>query len=77
MGDDLRTTMIGSSRRQLRSIWRIVVHEEYKNARIPKNDIALLILERPFVETNTFGPVNVTDVGPVDEEPCRIGKSTK
>lgn len=78
MGDDLRTTIVGANRRQLRSIWRIVVHEEYnKNARIPQNDIALLILQRPFVETDTFRSVNVTDAGPVDEELCRIGKSTK
>lgn len=59
--------------RQFRNVTTFVVHKEY-NATLHKNDIALILLEKPFLLTATFGPVNVTDVAPVENEPCRTGK---
>lgn len=73
MGDDLKLRESSNSQRQFRNVRKIVVHEKY-DPEIQQNDVALTILGKPFYLTNTFNPVNVTDVGPVDNEICRIGK---
>lgn len=58
----------------MKQIKRIVVHEKYEGGVYPINDIALLILNRPFIRTSTFGPERITDVAPVDNESCSVGK---
>lgn len=77
MGDDLKISGPPTTRRQVRIVEKIVVHEKYDSADVPNNDIALIIVEVPFVQTNTFRPVNVTEAGPADDEPCRVGNWTK
>lgn len=74
VGDDVElATDSRNTRRQLRNVAKIVRHK-YHDPDFQSNNIALLILANPFVLTPTFGPVNVTDVAPVDNEPCRVGK---
>lgn len=73
----MRTFDFGTNpRRQTRTIKKIVVHKEYDADR-PRNDIALIVLEKPFMISRTFEPVNVTKSGPVDNESCRVGKWIK
>lgn len=68
VGNDLKVSWAdGSPNRQNRKIKKIVRHEAYV-------DIALIILETPFFLSTTFKPVNVTNVAPIDNEPCRVGK---
>lgn len=52
------------------------MHEEY-DAYYHTNDIALIILDRPFLLTPTFRPVNVTEIRAVENEQCRTGKKTQ
>lgn len=74
MGDDLKLKAYSStSHRQFRNVRKIVVHEKY-DPEIQQNDVALIIVDKPFYLTDTFRSVNVTDAGPVDDETCRIGK---
>lgn len=79
MGDDLRFFgNVPSARRQYRNVRNIVVHEEYYSLFDKvKNDIALVIVDEPFSLSSTFGPVNIADVGPIDDEPCHVGKLMK
>lgn len=73
-GDDVEIADSSrNTRRQSRNVRQIVRHKGH-DPDFQSNDIALLILENPFKLTPTFGPVNVTDVAPVDNEPCRVGK---
>lgn len=76
MGDELkiRNYTANNARRQFRKVRKIIVHEKFNATQILKYNVALLILEQPFVPTATFSPVNVTDIEPVDNETCRVGK---
>lgn len=75
MGDDLKINRnAASGRRQYRYISKFIVHKRfsYPNGK-PKNDIALIKLAKPFTQTETFSPVNVTQDRAVDTERCRVG----
>lgn len=73
VGDDLKSSEGGASyHRQTRNVRRYIVHEDYDASH--SNDIALIILDKPFLLTPTFSPVNVTENRTVDNEPCRTGK---
>lgn len=76
MGDDLRFFGNAPSvRRQYRNVRKIVAHEKYYPLFDKvKNDIALVIVDEPFSLSSTFGPANIADVGPIDDEPCHVGK---
>lgn len=77
MGDDLRIANYDAiPTRQYRRVNKIVMHGRY-NPETQQNDIALITVETPFLITNTFSPVNITDVAPVDNEPCRVGMKLK
>lgn len=76
MGDDLKVEVNeASSSRQYRDILKLSVNErfEYFDS-TPKNDIALIVVATPFVLSNTFRPVNVTNAVAVENESCRTGK---
>lgn len=55
---------------QTRNVKKIILHEKYFN----KNDIALTITDRAFMTSPTFSPVGITEVRPIDNELCSIGK---
>lgn len=75
MGGDLKVYGTNSGR-QSRDVKKITAHSAYNSDKnnIPQNDVALIILAQPFTLSSTFSPVNITDNGTVDDEPCRVGK---
>lgn len=76
IGDDLKVKETDASpSRQYRNISRISMHERYDdNSRNFHDDIALIVVATPFVLTEAFRPVKVTNVAPVVNELCRVGK---
>lgn len=63
--------------RQTRKVSNGVVHPKFTiNNNFPENDIAIIIVDEPFKETETFEPakLQISPAPPVDNEKCRIGK---
>lgn len=58
--------------KQKRYITKYVTHEKYED-KSKANDIALVFIDSPFEQTDTFNVVVMSDKDPVDEEPCSAG----
>lgn len=55
---------------------KLVVHPGYNKAS-KQDDIALVFLERPFELTDTFQILNISQIDPVDDESCQVGKGER
>lgn len=78
IGDDLNVSqMQPSPSRQTRKVSKCWTHSKFIiNNNFPENDIAIIIVDKPFEETETFEPtkLKISPAPPVDNERCRIGK---
>lgn len=63
------------AQRQTRKAIKCVVHPRFKVENYPENDVAVVIVDVPFEETETFKPTKLNGwaVGPIDNESCSIG----
>lgn len=81
VGDDLNVSnMQPSDQRQTRKADKCLVHPEFKVHNYFENDIAIVIVDVPFTETDSFEPakLRITNAEPpIDNETCRIGKLEK
>lgn len=71
MGDSLRPSYEDVPRQERKST-KIVVHHEY-NDESKLNDIALVFVDQPFEETDTFRTIKISSKDPVDNELCHVG----
>ncbi|XP_031636688.1 trypsin-3-like [Contarinia nasturtii] len=72
MGDDLSISKkFPGPNRQIRKVRRIIVHRFY-NGKNLLNDIAMIFLAKPFIQTNTFAPIKLTSENVYDYKPCVI-----
>lgn len=77
IGDDLSVQQMDPGEwRQTRKAVRCTVHPKFSAFNYAENDIAIITVDEPFTETDTFAPTKLSrnDVGPIDGEPCQMGK---
>lgn len=80
IGDDLNVSQIEPGEtRQTRKTVKCLVHPRFTATNYFVNDIAMVFVDRPFIETDTFGPTKIKihdalNAEPIENEPCRMGK---